>query len=122
MAAKSSGKLRLLMLHGLRQNGQLFYERNGSFRKILKKYCEFFYADAPNILPNDIVFALSEKKSPENEQEAQREPEEEDATVVHKGWFFKDKPATENGFEQSLEYLNDIFKTQTFTHIHTHTL
>jgi hypothetical protein len=44
--------LRILCLHGYRQNGNIFREKTGSFRKLLKKHvAEFVYIDAPHIIP-----------------------------------------------------------------------
>ena len=44
--------LRILCLHGYRQNGNMFREKTGSFRKLLKKYvAEFVFIDAPHLIP-----------------------------------------------------------------------
>jgi hypothetical protein len=44
--------LRILCLHGYRQNGNIFREKTGSFRKLLKKHvAEFVYIDAPHLIP-----------------------------------------------------------------------
>jgi hypothetical protein len=44
--------LRILCLHGYRQNGNMFREKTGSLRKLLKKYVvEFVYIDAPHLIP-----------------------------------------------------------------------
>lgn len=46
--------LRVLCLHGYRQNGTMFREKTGALRKLLKKYIvEFVYIDAPHLIPND---------------------------------------------------------------------
>jgi hypothetical protein len=45
-------QLRILCLHGYRQNGTIFREKTGSFRKLLKKHvAEFVYIDAPHLIP-----------------------------------------------------------------------
>lgn len=44
--------LRILCLHGYRQNGNMFREKTGSFRKLLKKHvAEFVFIDAPHLIP-----------------------------------------------------------------------
>ncbi len=44
--------LRVLCLHGYRQNGNMFREKTGAFRKLLKKHVtEFVYIDAPHLIP-----------------------------------------------------------------------
>jgi len=43
--------LRILCLHGYRQNGSMFREKTGSFRKLLKKQVgEFVFLDAPHLI------------------------------------------------------------------------
>lgn len=41
-------KLRILALHGYRQNGEVFRQKTGSLRKLLQKYAEFTYITAPH--------------------------------------------------------------------------
>jgi hypothetical protein len=44
--------LRVLCLHGYRQNGNMFREKTGSLRKLLKKHvADFIYIDAPHLIP-----------------------------------------------------------------------
>ncbi|CAF0736222.1 unnamed protein product [Rotaria sordida] len=95
--------LRILCLHGYRQNGNIFREKTGSFRKLLKKYvAEFVYIDAPHLIPI---------QDNTNEQDT-------GATASNRsnerGWWFSscdqtyDPLATtscDQGFEQSLEYV-----------------
>ncbi|XP_071111444.1 esterase OVCA2-like [Haliotis cracherodii] len=52
MASSKSDVLRILCLHGYRQNGQTFRERTGAFRKITKKHAELVFITAPNIVPS----------------------------------------------------------------------
>uniref|UniRef100_A0A915BC66 Serine hydrolase FSH domain-containing protein n=1 Tax=Parascaris univalens TaxID=6257 RepID=A0A915BC66_PARUN len=42
-------KLRILCLHGYRQNDTIFREKTGSFRKALKKYADFVFMNAPHV-------------------------------------------------------------------------
>lgn len=44
--------LRILCLHGYRQNGTMFREKTGSFRKLMKKHvADFVFIDAPHLIP-----------------------------------------------------------------------
>lgn len=49
-------KLKILALHGYRQNAEVFKAKTGSFRKIFHKFVEFTYITAPHkvILVHDI--------------------------------------------------------------------
>ncbi|KAK8722947.1 hypothetical protein OTU49_011965 [Cherax quadricarinatus] len=51
MAGGRERPLRILCLHGYRQNGISFREKTGSFRKMLKKYAEFVYITSPVEVP-----------------------------------------------------------------------
>ncbi|XP_061659947.1 esterase OVCA2 [Syngnathoides biaculeatus] len=46
----SAAPLRVLCLHGYRQNGASFREKTGALRKLLKKKVNFVYVDAPHLL------------------------------------------------------------------------
>lgn len=96
-------KLRLLMLHGYRQNETAFRERSGGLRKALKNYVsEFVFCEAPHLIPNNNT--KEEEKKESNER----------------GWWFSSDAAynalelTENdkGLNESLEYINQIFETK----------
>lgn len=41
-------KLRVLAIHGYRQNGETFRQKSGSFRKIVHKFAQFTYITAPH--------------------------------------------------------------------------
>lgn len=91
--------LKVLCLHGYRQNGQTFRERTGSLRKILKKHAELVYITAPNKV----------------------EPLEEDKSADQRGWWFSTKDdtfsATEKsdvnpGYEESLDVIAEAVKEQ----------
>ncbi|XP_071958116.1 esterase OVCA2-like isoform X3 [Antedon mediterranea] len=51
--AKGTGVnlLKILCVHGYRQNAKAFREKTGSLRKALKRQAEFVYIDAPNTIP-----------------------------------------------------------------------
>ncbi|CAH8553501.1 unnamed protein product [Schistosoma mattheei] len=42
--------LKVLCLHGYRQNSGVFREKTGGLRKSLKKFCEFKFMSAPNVI------------------------------------------------------------------------
>ncbi|CAH8577285.1 unnamed protein product [Schistosoma curassoni] len=42
--------LKVLCLHGYRQNSDVFREKTGGLRKSLKKLCEFKFISAPNVI------------------------------------------------------------------------
>ncbi|KAK7109005.1 esterase OVCA2-like isoform X2 [Littorina saxatilis] len=44
-------QLKILCIHGYRQNAQAFREKTGAFRKILKKKAELEFISAPNRVP-----------------------------------------------------------------------
>lgn len=90
-------KPKILMLHGYRQNESTFRERTGGLRKSLKSYFEFVYCQSPHVIPNPI-----------NE------------TQVERGWWFSEINSSYNalektscalGFDESLNYLNQVFRT-----------
>mgnify|MGYP002629394621 CR=1 FL=1 len=53
MAAPPPAKLRVLALHGYRQNAAVFRSRLGHLRKGLKASCDFFFLDAPHAAPGE---------------------------------------------------------------------
>lgn len=44
-------KIRILCLHGYRQNAESFRSKTGSFRKFVNKYAEFVFISAPHMAP-----------------------------------------------------------------------
>lgn len=96
------GKLRVLCLHGYRQNEFIFRERTGALRKITKKYIEFVFITAPHVIPEAANLAR-----PENEQE--------------RGWWFSKLERSYNamdatdtciGYEESLKLVQNVFESQ----------
>jgi len=45
----STKKFNILCFHGYRRNGEIFKNKIGSFRKILKAYAEFSFIDVPHL-------------------------------------------------------------------------
>ena len=95
-------KLRVLCLHGYRQNETVFRERSGALRKLIKKHIDFTFITAPHVIPEEANLAR-----PEAEQE--------------RGWWFSkpsrsynamDRTDTCIGFEESLKLVQDVFESQ----------
>ena len=94
-------KLRVLCLHGYRQNKDVFREKSGAFRKLVKNSVDFYFISAPHVIPE-----------PDNLSK----PE----CLQGRGWWFStpnrtyraiDKTDTCIGFEESLELVSETFKT-----------
>ena len=48
---KEVSKLRILCIHGYRQNEKIFREKTGAFRKIVGKHAELVFITAPHTVP-----------------------------------------------------------------------
>uniref|UniRef100_A0A1I8PPQ5 Serine hydrolase domain-containing protein n=1 Tax=Stomoxys calcitrans TaxID=35570 RepID=A0A1I8PPQ5_STOCA len=94
-------KVRVLCLHGYRQNGDAFKSKLGSFRKHVNKYAEFVFVDAPHKAK-----PLEEGAEPQADQLS--------------WWFNNDdgsfKGTNKNGpafgFQESLKLVEQTWKTQ----------
>jgi hypothetical protein len=95
--------LRLLCLHGYRQNEMAFRERSGGLRKFLKNQAEFVFCEAPHPVAT-------------NEQATAEEASNE----AGKAWWFSSPDSTynasditncDNGFDASLQYINSVFES-----------
>lgn len=95
-------KLRVLCLHGYRQNGTVFRERTGALRKLLKRHVDFVFISATHIIPN--------------EENMARLPEQQE-----RGWWFSRSTKTYNaldktdvclGFEESVQIVKEAFDKQ----------
>jgi predicted esterase len=85
--------MKILALHGYRQNAQIFYKQTAVLRKELKKVAELVYLDGPMILPSDA----------EQEQEAEQE--------MKRGWWAGlNKDGQLNGLEESLSLISSLIK------------
>ena len=101
-------KLKILAIHGYRQNAEVFRQKTGSFRKMVQKWAQFFYITAPHkvILVEDLskIGDVTEKDEEESDQY---------------GWWFnrddytfrgirKGGPAL--GFDVSLKLIEETFQ------------
>ncbi|XP_037324412.2 esterase OVCA2 [Pungitius pungitius] len=72
--------LRVLCIHGYRQNGSSFREKTGALRKLLKKQAELVYLSAPHCVQEAGGEEASEKDGP-------------GSNVDSRGWWFSDVQA-----------------------------
>lgn len=94
-------KVRVLCLHGYRQNADSFKSKLGSFRKHVNKYAEFIFIDAPHM-------------AKPMEEGAERQKDQ------LSWWFNKDdgsfKGTNKNGpafgFQESLKLVEETWKSQ----------
>ena len=95
-------KLKVLCLHGYRQNETTFRERTGALRKLLKKHIDFVFISAPHEIPEPVNLSR-----PEEERE--------------RGWWFSRAGRSYNamdttdfciGYEESLQVVKETFETQ----------
>ncbi|GAB1601098.1 esterase OVCA2-like isoform X1 [Argonauta hians] len=98
---------RILCIHGYRQNAQLFREKTGSFRKLLKNKAEFVFISAPNKIPVDKTDSETEGKDAKD--------------VDGRSWWFSREDNYFNaklesnccdGYEQSVNMIKNVFKEQ----------
>ncbi|EGC34127.1 hypothetical protein DICPUDRAFT_98320 [Dictyostelium purpureum] len=81
-----SKKLKILCLHGFKQNSSLFKSKTAVLRKSIKDIAELVYVDAPHIV---------------------------DETKGSASWWRASKDGKEyRGWEQTLEYLRSVFEKQ----------
>lgn len=114
-------KLKILMLHGFRQNKLGFYDKTGGLRKFLKSKCELIYCDAPNevikpdFLVNTSVEDADSSASPNSSGDAATMSRSE-TEATEKGWWLRCLDPrwpvveeSENGFDKSLDYIESVF-------------
>jgi len=91
-------KLKVLCIHGYRQNAKTAKEKLGSFRKLVSKFADLEFITAPHLIPSDL-------------------PEEQDQY----GWWFSQTNKTfdaheetkvENGFQESIQLISETLKRE----------
>ncbi|XP_005096416.1 esterase OVCA2 [Aplysia californica] len=110
-----SRPLKILCIHGYRQNAQMFREKSGSLRKMLKKYAEFDFVTAPHRVPpgnqGSAAWGLQQEQQQNGEESL---PEAEPGTSAtqgdsddpgERGWWF----SREDDYFKSVDY-SDISK------------
>jgi len=98
--------LRVLCLHGYRQNGHSFREKLGAFRKIMKNRMEFVFITAPHRVPRIDTDAAGEKDDNHDDQ---------------RGWWFSGEDDSFRavnysdicrGFDESVQLVKDTVEKQ----------
>ncbi|XP_019952578.2 esterase OVCA2 [Paralichthys olivaceus] len=85
--------LRVLCVHGYRQNGGSFREKTGALRKLLKKHVELVYVSAPHSVPQ-----VRGEEAPEKENGSGPGGDEDS-----RGWWFSDIQARSFSAQQQCE-------------------
>ncbi|KAM8975229.1 esterase OVCA2 isoform 2-T2 [Pelodytes ibericus] len=98
--SSTSSVLRLLALHGYRQNEKTFREKTGSLRKILKGRAEIVYINAPLVVPEPGGYFTKNCDSECMGDEL-------------RGWWFSNPQNSFNAMEEAKECsgLNESFQT-----------
>ncbi|XP_044254437.1 esterase AGAP003155 isoform X1 [Tribolium madens] len=103
-------KLKILAIHGYRQNAETFKQKTGSFRKMVHKWAEFTYITAPHK-----VTLIDDLNQTDDINIGQSQDEEQ------YGWFFnrddhtfrgirKGGPAI--GFADSVKFVEEVFEKE----------
>lgn len=87
--------LRVLCIHGYRQNGSSFREKTGALRKLLKKQLELVYVTAPLTVPT-----AATEEVPKEENNSVPAPE---GNEDPRGWWFSDVQARSFSAQQQCE-------------------
>ncbi|XP_034463066.1 esterase OVCA2 [Hippoglossus hippoglossus] len=87
--------LRVLCVHGYRQNGGSFREKTGALRKLLKKHVELVYVSAPHS-----VHQVRSEEAPEKESGSGPVPGGDEDP---RGWWFSDVQARSFSAQQQCE-------------------
>ncbi|KAJ8417261.1 hypothetical protein AAFF_G00284880 [Aldrovandia affinis] len=77
MSAAVSVPLRILCIHGYRQNSGSFRDKTGALRKLLKKQVEWVYMNAPHSVPQRTDVVQEQKEVAKDEEDP-------------RGWWFSD--------------------------------
>ncbi|XP_065089862.1 esterase AAEL000016 [Ochlerotatus camptorhynchus] len=103
-SGEQDSKLKILALHGYRQNGDGFKSKLGSFRKFINKHAELVFVTAPHIAP----------PLPDSEPGTEPDP-------AQRGWWFNKEDGTFKGtnkngpaigFEESLKLVEKVWKEE----------
>lgn len=105
-----SQKLKILALHGYRQNAEVFRTKSGSFRKMVHKWTQFNFVTAPHkVILVDNIEALEDRDIGQAKDEEQY------------GWFFNRDDKTYRGirkggpaigFEESVNFIEQVFEKE----------
>lgn len=91
-------KLKILCLHGYRQNDHVFREKTGALRKLIKGKADFVFVSAPHVIPEA--------------ENLQRSPEQ-----CERGWWFSrddrsynalDETDINTGYDESISFILQV--------------
>ncbi|CAA0827268.1 Rhodanese-like domain-containing protein 6 [Striga hermonthica] len=116
---KPTRKLRILCLHGFRQNASSFKGRTASFAKKLKNIAEFVFLDGPHELP----FIYQHQNNPPNnhcnKKFAWLVSADYDSNSNNPEWKMAETPFDSlqyqqqtSGFDKSIDYLKTVFSRE----------
>ncbi|XP_062870433.1 esterase OVCA2 [Trichomycterus rosablanca] len=107
MSSAAASPLRILCVHGYRQNSSSFREKTGALRKLLRKQVEFIYMNAPHQIPSSNASQVQENCTKISDED-------------QRGWWFSDVQAhsfdarqeceSSLGLEDSLEAVRTAVK------------
>ncbi|KAI9323731.1 serine hydrolase FSH [Dichotomocladium elegans] len=107
-ATPAAGKLRILCLHGMVQNGSVFRKKTAVLRKKLEKIADLVYVTGPHLITDP-------KYTSEAHREAAADPNASEVQELKPyGWWFPTSthPNTADGFyagfRESIDYVKDI--------------
>lgn len=109
-------RLRILCIHGYRQNAQTFREKTGALRKLVKKYADLDYITAPHRVPPGNMGSAAWGNQPKPEE---TENPEQQTDPGERGWWFSredeyfkstDYSDVSVGFEESIEMLRRVLE------------
>ncbi|XP_032777234.2 esterase OVCA2 [Daphnia magna] len=85
---------KILCLHGYRQSAQVFKDKTGSLRKLLKKHAELVYISAPHLIP---ASSAIQDESMETLQAVPANGKVEE----QRGWYFSTEQLTFNSHDET---------------------
>jgi len=111
--------LKILCIHGYRQNAQSFREKTGSFRKMLKKYIECNFITAPHLVPpnneGSAAWGNVEPPTPNTSEDGDN--------LGERGWwfsreddYFKSTHISDfsKGFEESIDMIISALESEKY--------
>jgi predicted esterase len=118
-AKETKALFRVLMLHGNRQNEEVFKDKTGGVRKKIKNLAEFVYCDAPNLVPKLAAAVDEVEAADEPEDQADQPVGKSVIDPIQKCWFLRKSDQTEEDsknfvpqFEKTLDYIDNVFKVK----------
>jgi hypothetical protein len=108
-------KLKILMLHGYRQNEAIFKDKTGGVRKKLK-FIDFVYCEAPNLVPKSTTVDEPVQSDSDTGEKKNGADASSSINQIKKCWFLKwtERPTNNStafieDFEKTLDYLDQVF-------------